>query len=237
MVRRDVRQAVGGLEGELLEDLGLVDSGDAEDLWVWRLSRHAGAPGSTATASVGVGGPRRGRPSAAGRSGRSRARRTRSGSAPACGKTSLSSSPVGEHQSAPALGLTQIQSMPRRDGQGAVGLDRDLEALARAARRSAAASSCSSGSPPVQTTNGARRGRAGHRWRATASARLGGCGTRRRRARRCRRSRCRRTGRRPSARSSSRPVHRLQPAKRQKTAGRPAWAPFALQGVEDLLDR
>ena len=59
----------------------------------------------------------------------------------------------------------------------------------------------------------------------------------RRPGRRCRRSRCRRTGRSRVARSSSRPVHRLQPAKRQNTAGRPALRALALQRVEDLLDR
>ena len=39
------------------------------------------------------------------------------------------------------------------------------------------------------------------------------------------------------ARSCSRPLQRLQPAKRQNTAGRPAREAFALQGVEDFLDR
>ena len=39
------------------------------------------------------------------------------------------------------------------------------------------------------------------------------------------------------ARSSSRPVQRLHPANRQKTAGRPVVRALALQRVEDLLDR
>ena len=38
------------------------------------------------------------------------------------------------------------------------------------------------------------------------------------------------------SRSSSRPVQRLHPEKRQKTAGLPGVRSLALQGVEDLLD-
>ena len=51
-----------------------------------------------------------------------------SGSIPACGQTSFNSSPARWTTSVPALGLTQIQSRPAGRGQGAVGLDRDLEA-------------------------------------------------------------------------------------------------------------
>ena len=167
----------------------------------------------------------RGRPSAgasARRQGsRPIARARASGSA--CGKTSFSSSARSSTTSAPALGLTQTQSTPARHGPGAVGLDGDLEAggvqrvdelvveLQQSARRRCRRRSRGAG----------RRARTTRTWAASASAPRNvpppGPSVPTKSV-----SQNRHTA---VARCSSRPVQRLQPVKRQNTAGRPAWAP------------
>ena len=83
------------------------------------------------------------------------------------------------------------------------------------------ASSCSSGSPPVQTTSVRRTYLRRNAGCQRADQVGGGRESGRRPRRRCRRTRCRRSVQTALARSSSRPLHRLQPAKRQNTAGVP----------------
>ena len=150
----------------------------------------------------------------------------RSGSAPACGKTSFSSSPAREHERRAGLGAhADPVDACRRPAACRWSRSRP-RSRSRAARRRAAASSCSSGSPPVQTTSGrAAAGRSGHVPRDRAPRDRPPSRTCRRPGRRCRRSRCRRSRQTAVARSSSWPDHRLQPAKRQNTAGRPVFAP------------
>ena len=132
-----------------------------------------------------------------------------------------------EHEwRAPAFGLTQIQSMPARAALRAVGLDRDLEA-ARVQRvderrvelqQRLAAGAHDERSRAAHVRDGQRRrDGVGERRRRVANLPPSGpdadeIGVAER-------------GTIASARSASRPVHRLQPAKRQNTAGRPAFAP------------
>ena len=214
----------------------------SSSLCVCRLRRHCGCARQYASAALRVGAAcvARRRPSAGGRTPRSRATRSAPAAHPrALRIDELELVAVREHERRVGLGAHADPVDARRVRAACRSSRRRPRSRARAARRSPAASSWSSGSPPVQTTSG-RPPTRGRRSRA-ASARA-----RRRRARRrsrtCRRpdrrrrSRCRRTGRRRAARSASRPVHRLQPEKRQNTAGRPAFAPLALQRVEDLLD-
>ena len=176
------------------------------------------------------------RPSAGGRSGGTRAPRTASGSAPACGIDQLELVARRTHQRRPRpWGSRRASRCPGGGAQGAVGLDRDLEACGMQ-RLEQRASSWSSGSPPVQTTKrrpGSRRRPGGRhrgrqrlgRWRTAAARPVGAHeigvaeladgvvrGP-------------------PRGRSTG-----CSPAKRQNTAGRPVLAPFALEGVEDLLD-
>ena len=130
--------------------------------------------------------------------------------------------PVRCFNSVPALGLTQIQSMPR--GTGRVPLVSMAMVNPCACRASiSAASTCSIGSPPVrhdEACTGSRLLGARKRWQDRRQSRSLPPPA-------------------PSvptksvsqkwhsavSRSSSRPDHRLQPAKRQKTAARPAFAP------------
>ena len=181
----------------------------------------AGAPGSTSRPAR-CSRRRPGRPSAERGSSRSPGARTLSGSTPPWGYTNFSSWPPVDDQVRADLGADAEPVDAGRRGTRAVGLDRDVEAPRHAAPSTAASSSCSSGSPPVQTTMRSsrppywpcrlRRRRPGRRRLRTG----------RRPGRRCRRSRCRRTCRSPvpgPSRGRSTGCTRLN---RQNTAGRPA---------------
>ena len=206
-------------------------------LCVCRLSRHCGCCRQYSTARrCCARSP--GRPSAAGRNGGSRARR----SARAALRLRIDQLQLVAPSAARAARRPWADADPvdaRGRGLRAVGLDRDLEA--------AGVQRVDQAVVELQQRLAAgahhKRPRARHAPRA-ASARAMRVGQRRRRrrtarrrGRRCPRSRCRRSWQTACARSSSRPVHRLQPAKRQNTAGRPALRALALQRVEDLLDR
>ena len=111
---------------------------------------------------------------------------------------------VSSTMSAPAFGLTQTQSIPA-GGQRAVGLDRDLEAVGVQRVDQRARRVWSSGSPPVQTTK--RRDRpfaaAGQLLGDRVGEIRGGAELPAARSVGARRSRCRRTGR-PRSRDRSR---------------------------------
>ena len=126
---------------------------------------------------------------------------------------------------ASAFGLTQIQSMPAGGGERAVGLDGDAEARARAARRSAARRAAAAARRRCTRRSAGAARRVGPARRDRIRQRRRPSRTCRRPGRRCRRNRCRRNRQTAPARSSSRPDHRLQPAKRRNTAGVPAFAP------------
>ena len=141
-----------------------------------------------------------------------------------CGYTSLSSSPVVSTTGALALGLTHTQSSP--SGAGCVPLVSTATSNPTACSAATAlASSCSSGSPPVHTTNGLTSAGAspGHRLFTKAANSLAVLNLPP-------------SGPTPTksvsqkvhtacSRSASRPVHRLHPEKRQNTAARPAFTP------------
>ena len=208
---------------------GLLFTGlsrDSEDLVGLQAQAPLRVLEAVAHGGRGVGSRGRRRRAAGAGSARKSRSAKRSGSAPGCGNTSFSSSPERSTRSAFAFGLRQIQSTPA----GGSRVPLVSMATSKPASWSAAtsgSSSCSNGSPPVHTTNGRPRRRGGPRLadrggerggsREPAAARTVGAdeiGVAPRRA-----------GTGPFARSSSRPVHRLQPAKRRNTAGRPAGRP------------
>ena len=145
------------------------------------------------------------------------------GSIPGCGQTSFSSSPRRWTTSVPALGLMHSQSIP--GAAASVPLLSTAIRNPRACSASiSASSSCSIGSPPVITTSRSSASLAPQRCDMVGQ-RARHRRTCRRPARRCRRNRCRRNCIARVARSCSRPLHKLQPAKRRNTARLPACTP------------
>jgi hypothetical protein len=137
----------------------------------------------------------------------------------------LSSCPERRMSSALAFGLTQTQSMP--DGARCVPFVSMAISKPKLCKASTSASSSwRSGSPPVQTTNGrtCADGVGGHR-AETARANAWADGNRPPPGPSIPTKSVSQNRQRAVARSTSRPDHRLQPAKRQKTAGRPVLAP------------
>src|SRR5258708_2086298 len=148
-----------------------------------------------------------------------------SGSAPSCGKMTLISFPDLSTNSARALGLTHIQSMPSGGRQ---------VPFVSIAISNPALCSCSTnsrsiwrrGSPPVQTTNGGQDFvDAAGQVLATARDKSLALANRPPPAPSVPTKDVSQNLQMAVARSFSRPDHRLQPAKRQKTAGRPTFLP------------
>ena len=154
-------------------------------------------------------------PSAAPGNARNPRFRSRPGSIPACGHTSLSSSPARWTTSVPALGLTHSQSIPGDRRQACRCSRPRLESRARASASTSAESSWSIGSPPVTTTS-----RASSPSPHSASMCVGERRRRRRTCprprRRCRRNRCRRNCIAALARSCLAPRPQIAAGKAQE---------------------
>ena len=230
-----VRQAVGRLERELLEDL---HHGIPRYLWVCRLSRHCGWVEAVLDGGVGVARRGPGRPSAAGRSGRT--------------SRSLERLPGA----APAWGIHELQLVARSQDEFGAGLRAHADPVDAAGAATACRWSRRRPRSPRAWSASIellRRAGAAARRRCRRRTRCVGCRaaprrrdrvgeivrrreTCRRPGRRCRRSRCRRTGR---SRSPGAPRGRSRGCSRRSGRRPPAgrrWA-LALEGVEDLLDQ
>ena len=179
----------------------------------------------------------RGRPSAAGRSGRKSSAAKRSGIAAGlridqlqfAARASATSGRVG-------LGADADPVDAGRRRQGAVGLDRDLEAAVRAARRSAAHRAAATARRRCRRRSGRRRASSPASAAASPRRALGACELAAAVA-----VGADEVGVAEAADGGGAVALAAAPeiaaGKAQKTAARPAWRALALQGVEDLLDR